>query len=333
MKNVFSSILMTVACLLVGAAAANAYDFQSDGIYYNINTSNGTVTVTNSGTSAQYTGDVTIPATVTHDGKTYNVTAIASYAFQNNVELSSITIGNKVRSIGYQAFRGCTMLTTVVIPNSAEELGEQAFYGCSNLRNITIGNSVKAIGNAAFENCTSLAKVVIPGSAETIGNYAFNGCNHLTDLRLESGVVTIGSYAFAGCATLPSVTLPNTVKNINSYAFQSCTELKEIDLSNQLKTIGYQAFSGCNELKTITSRNETAPTMDNENCFSVYEGVKLYIPIGATASYQSTNYWHKFTDVTEKDLGHSGTIDGDVNHDNEVTVADVNYIIDIILSK
>ena len=144
-------------------------------------------------------------------------------------------------------------------------------------------------------------------------------------------MVTIGSGAFSGCSTLPSVTLPNTVKTIYSYAFQNCVELKEIDLSNQLKTIGFQAFRGCNALKTITSRNETAPTMENENCFSLYEGVKLYIPIGATDSYMSTNYWNKFTDVIEKKMDNNGPVVGDVNGDGEVNIADVNFIIDLII--
>ena len=329
MRILLKSALLAT-CMFI-AFAANAYDFMSDGIYYNINSSNGTVTVTNSGTNIQYTGDVTIPATVAHEGKTYNVTAIASYAFLDNVELSSITIGNKVRSIGFKAFSGCTMLTTVVIPNSTEILDEQAFVGCSNLKNLTIGSSVKAIGNSAFQECTSLAKVVIPGSAETIGSSAFSGCNHLTDLTIESGVVTIGIGAFQGCSTLPSVTLPNTVKTINSYAFQNCVELNEIDLSNQLKTIGYQAFKGCNALKTITSRNEIAPTMENENCFSLYEGVKLYIPIGSRDSYMSTNYWNKFTEVIEKKMDYNGPVTGDVNGDGEVNIADINFIIDIII--
>ena len=105
-------------------------------------------------------------------------------------------------------------------------------------------------------------------------------------------------------------------------------------LGSKVKTIDYEAFNNCNALKTITSCNEVAPEMANENCFTVYGKAKLYIPIGATASYQSTNYWHKFTEIIEKDLGHNdGPLDGDVNHDNEVTIADVNYIIDIILSK
>ena len=91
MKNVFTSFL-TMACLLLGAAAANAYDFQAGGIYYSINTGGNSVTVTTGDNGFRYSGNITIPATVTNDGKTYNVTAISYRAFDSCNEMESIII-------------------------------------------------------------------------------------------------------------------------------------------------------------------------------------------------------------------------------------------------
>ena len=181
---------------------------------------------------------------------------------------------------------------------------------------------------------TPVTKVTIPGNVETINEAAFYNCTHLTQLTIDEGVLTIGGNAFSSCVRLARVVIPNTVRTIGYRSFEKCAELEELTLGSNIRSLGAFAFYDCNELKSITSCNETAPEMGNESCFTVYGKAKLYIPIGATASYQSTNYWHKFTEIIEKDLGHNdGPLDGDVNHDNEVTIADVNYIIDIILSK
>ena len=103
-----------------------AHDFEdknADGvtIYYNITSSSDlTVAVTYRGTSYsqysnEYTGAVNIPATVTHNGKTYSVTSIGSSAFWNCSGLTSVTIPNSVTSIGDHAFSYCSGLTSIVV--------------------------------------------------------------------------------------------------------------------------------------------------------------------------------------------------------------------------
>lgn len=66
-----------------------AHDFEVGGIYYKvISLTDKTVVVTYAGDyyyhhSNEYSGDVTIPSSVTYDGTTYSVTGIESYAFYN----------------------------------------------------------------------------------------------------------------------------------------------------------------------------------------------------------------------------------------------------------
>lgn len=99
-----------------------------DGIYYYINTTDNTASVTKDGN--KYTGDVVIPATIVYDGVTYDVTEIGNSAFYKCTDMTSITIPISVTSIGYDAFRGCKNLTSVNIPNRVTTIGSAAFTYC-----------------------------------------------------------------------------------------------------------------------------------------------------------------------------------------------------------
>jgi hypothetical protein len=61
----------------------------------------------NSYNSNEYSGSVTIPESVEYNGKTYKVTSIGNFAFNDCSGLTSITIPNSVTTIGYSAFSGC----------------------------------------------------------------------------------------------------------------------------------------------------------------------------------------------------------------------------------
>ena len=139
---------------LLPPATAMAYDFKVDGIYYNINGNEATVTDADGNPyTPDYTGDVTIPETVTNDGTTYSVTSIGNMAFYYCTGLTSVTIPNSVTSIDYGAFRNCIGLTGVNIPNSVTSIGDDAFWSCIRLTSVTIPNSVKTIGSGAFYLC------------------------------------------------------------------------------------------------------------------------------------------------------------------------------------
>ena len=99
--------------MLMCSTIANAYDFKVDGIFYKILSSdNKTVEVTYRDSNSfnysdRYSGTVTIPSSVTYNGKSYCVTCIGSYAFGDCSNLASITIPNSVTSIGDETFDGC----------------------------------------------------------------------------------------------------------------------------------------------------------------------------------------------------------------------------------
>ncbi len=67
-----------------------------------------------------------------------------------NNTITSVTIPEGIREIGYGAFAGYTALEEIVIPESVLIIGDDAFSGCVNLEGVTLGSNVKYIGENAF---------------------------------------------------------------------------------------------------------------------------------------------------------------------------------------
>ena len=86
---------------------------------------------------AVYEGDITIPATISHDGRTFRVSKIADEAFKECKKLKSITFhATSIDSIGYQAFRSCQLLTVIELPASLRYIGQEAFRYCTGLTDL-----------------------------------------------------------------------------------------------------------------------------------------------------------------------------------------------------
>ena len=97
-------------------------------------------------------------------------------------DLTSVTIGNSVTSIGQYAFIGCQQLATATIGTGVTTIGAYAFNHCDALTQITLPASVASIGDQCFRNSAGLQRVNIQrtnGDLITLGDKVFNGCNNL----------------------------------------------------------------------------------------------------------------------------------------------------------
>lgn len=97
---------------------------------------------------------------------TYEGTINSNGWFTSQVTLfpnvSSVTIGNHVTSIGECAFYNCKSLDEVIIPSSVRSIGNRAFDSCKLLKKISIENGVTSIGSSAFCSCKSLEEIILP---------------------------------------------------------------------------------------------------------------------------------------------------------------------------
>ena len=163
--------------------------------------------------------------------------------------ICSVTIPQKVTSIGKKAFYDCKNLTTLVLGEDIQTIGNYAFECCTSLTGVTIPQSVTSIGYSAFEGCTALDPLIINGPT-LIGEHAFTGCKSLTSLTLCPDIQTIGDYAF-DVTSLKTVTLPKNLTSIGKYAFACCSELESITIPEKVKTINPKTFADCSKLEYI----------------------------------------------------------------------------------
>ena len=246
-------LLLLVMMLL--PMVTNADTVVIDGIYYNLISKIKEAEVTKNPSRNKYTGDIEIPASVTHNGIEYSVTSISNYAFQSCNKLTSIILPQSVTNIGEDAFSDCFGLSSIAIPNSVVTIGANAFYGCRRLTSITIPNNITSIGKYAFQGCSSLETIIV----ESGNNYydSRDDCNAIIESStnrlicgcmntiIPNSVKTIGILAFSGCTGLTSISIPSSVASIEDNAFEYCSGLKLLTISNGLNSIGSAAFREC----------------------------------------------------------------------------------------
>ena len=277
MKTI-KQLLITIAVLLC-STTMYAYDFEVDGIYYNIiPTTDFTAEVTSG--DINYSGDVIIPSTVNYNGNVYSVKYIESSAFESCSVLTSIEIPNSITSIGSEAFSSCSSLTNVIFEENSQltSIDFAAFKNCSSLASIEIPNSVTSIkGNrphyGAFCGCSSLTNVIFEENSQltSIGGYAFQDCSSLTSIEIPNSVTSIEGGAFENCSSLTSIEIPNSVTSIEYGTFERCYSLTSIEIPNSVTSIEGGAFENCSSLTSIEIPNSVTSIKGGafENCSSL----------------------------------------------------------------
>ena len=200
-----------------------------------------------------------------------SVMSIAEEAFRDCKNLTSITIGNSVTSIGSCAFVG-TGLTSVKIPSTVTSIGGRAFgYNEYAVNGFTIycENGSEAQHYANFNKFTCIlsssgsndsyyskgscgngvdyilyanGELVINGSGAITSSPWDGYSDNIYKVTIGNGVTSICDEAFYNCQNLYKVTIGNGVRTIGSFAFCG-TGLTEVTIPSTVTNIGIRAFS------------------------------------------------------------------------------------------
>ena len=216
-------------------------------------------------------------------------------------KISTLTINDKVTSLGNYAFIGCKNLQKVNLANGITTIGLSAFADCSKMTEITLGNSVMQLGSGLFLGCNALINIYTNDANTTYSS--INGVlfkkDQLTLIQYPLGrtgvyeiplqVKTIETNAFSNCAGLQLVIIPQSISTVLASAFANCTGLKSVSIghadsiSTALVNITSNAFNGCIKLSKLTlNKSFTFISGDNSPFKNITSIDSLQIGNGVT---------------------------------------------------
>lgn len=287
------------------------------------------------------------------------VTKIASSAFSSQKNVKKVTLPDGVMTISASAFNACRGLTEINIPDSVTRIDERTFSNCTSLLEITIPDSVQQIGNAAFASCTSLRKVTMPEHVK-LGNEAFSYCKALAD---DNGKVVINGN-LCGLAN-------GTAKYKKENPLYIGNEIKEITIllgginydaivldeqntayvkgESGLYTAGYKVLIQANDNLDSCEIPDTCTEIAYgalSRCYyesvtipasvtSIYNGEKLShaaLKDGAVIYGEEGSYAQEYAQLHNYEFKSKNGLEGDVNGDGVVNLADVQEILKIALN-
>ncbi|MCM1370156.1 MAG: leucine-rich repeat domain-containing protein [Candidatus Amulumruptor caecigallinarius] len=138
-----------------------------------------------------------IPATTTRNGKTYNVTKVASGALDNFTMVKEIKISSYIEKIG--------QANSNIVGNC------ENFRNCPNLRKISVSATnpeFSSILDGVLANKSGYTIIRVPQAFQPDGGN--------TALRIPTGVTSICPAAFSGNTQLTAIGLPASLYNLRS---------------------------------------------------------------------------------------------------------------------
>lgn len=237
-----------------------------------------------------------------------SVTEIGAWAFAL-CDMTAIEIPDSVKSIGEYAFCQCDNLTSITIGSGVTSLGDSVFWRDDRLKMVEFrGNAPTSVGEGLFDDVYGATikvpvyyhegtsgwptngtwqeqeLLMIPAEpiSGTYNNYGSNltwtlstdgeltitgsgamtnhsanspwedYCIRVKTVTIGDGITSVGRYAFDDFSSLTSVDIPDSVTSIGYGAFDSCISLTSVTIPDNVTSIGQYAFYNCNHLTGVT---------------------------------------------------------------------------------
>ena len=192
------------------------------------------------------------------------VTEIPDNAFNASQKLTTVTLGDNIKSIGKYAFYNCRMLKSIVIGDGVTEIKEYAFWNCRVLTDVTIGASLEKFSYDSFRECYLMERITVHENNQTFSSedgilfskdgtelYIFPSGKSGTVYYIPEKVTKIHPYAFSWNKLLTGIEIHDGVLEIGLRAFEYCSEIKRVTVGVGVRRIGAGAFYDCHSLSEI----------------------------------------------------------------------------------
>ncbi|MBR6431896.1 MAG: leucine-rich repeat protein, partial [Muribaculaceae bacterium] len=124
----------------------------------------------------------------------------------------------------------------------------------------------------------------------------------------------------------------NSVATIGDWAFWNCSQLLSVTFGTAMTSIGETVFYHCNKLTELICLAATPPAVTYYSLFddsSMFSHARLHVLPECVDAYETAEVWKYFFQI----VGDATiTVPEDVNGDGEVTVADANNVVVIIIN-
>ena len=240
---------------------------------------------------------VSIPDTVTVDGKSIPVVRISPYGLQaraGKTPLKIVELGRNLVSIGKSAFQG-TELEELYVSRYLSDVDPEAFEGCpykgvqekgliyipsrTNQHCVLFGGEYDDWSYEFPADCHSILCTALTGinfgtlldlsNVYFVGDGAFENCE-ATTVRFGENIVGIGKETFKD-AKISDVQFDNSVncKTVGDRAFYNST-VRFINFPASIKTMGENFLGNCEELRTLelpfVGKDEDTPKTYKSYC-------------------------------------------------------------------
>lgn len=265
--------------LLLPFVCSLAYDFEVDGIYYNIvSKRHHQVEVTH---WEELTGQFGEPIRRLYApcccGGTHHDACEADdhhhhHHHHDAVLSKQIRLDSLSNAREQSAYIGAVTIPAAVKYKgrtySVVGIGDGAFYKRQQLLSVSMPPTIRYVGQSSFESCLSLDSVNIPLSLDSIGFAAFRNCRSLRHLDLNDRIRYIDVYAFAYCHNLTYLRWPMAVHSMAG-----------------------NVFFGCQNLRFIELPHPYPPTIEDKGLSMNFRGIVFIIPAEMLPVYQSDAQW------------------------------------------
>ena len=217
----------------------------------------------------QASGRLVIPATISHQGRQYQLIGIDAKAFYANEAITSVTIPSVPNTLSDSCFADCPNLKELIIEDADKPLElwdafnntpvERLYMGrnltgsfniARFLKETEIGPHVTEICDRFFYN-SAMTSIRIPASVKTIGNGAFSYCSlqsievdedspyfaSLEGVLYNKQISQLVAYPYnRRCGTF---VVPSSVVRIGAYAFDGISSIDSLIINEGTEVLSY----------------------------------------------------------------------------------------------
>lgn len=242
------------------------------------------------------------------------VVSLEDYAISQNAKLTTIVMGDGLKTIGTRALSSNKAITEITLPDSVQTIGGYAFAACTKLAKISIGGNVDTMGlytlesdgvsfgdcGPVFYQCTVLKEIIVDENNEyftsidgvlygkSVGGQEYDDkasvlyavpCNYQnTTLTLPSTVKVILPYAVHYQRVMTNIELNDGLLNIGKGAFYNSTKLTSLTVPASVTNIGASILLSCTKVTDfVIAEGNTKYTSDGN---LVYDGNNVAMYLG-----------------------------------------------------